>query len=159
MLGLFGKKNKSRLHDSSCRCIRPCELTNTILAHLNAFLDRYYQETGIHIQVEFCDDESMIHAAHSFDLPLDGANGEVKTKLEAWIHQYLAGSEMVALPADIDAYSSDFLIGYESDDSYQALFEQVRDTYLEQGNLIRLAFAVSPWSEEFGCENCVRIFW
>ncbi len=161
MFGLFRKSDKTdrKKHDTSCKCIKPCALTEEIMARLNPFLDQYFQETGTLIRITVSADEAMAQAPHTFDLPLYSEKEQDRRNLHDWIQEYQSADMVDKPPAEIDGLSKEFLTGYESDDSAEALFEAIRDTFDRSTGSVQLAFAVSPWSEEFDCEDCVRIFW
>lgn len=161
MFGLFRKGDKvdRKQHDTSCKCIKPCALTEGIMARVNPFFNRYFQETGTLIRITVSADETMVQAPHSFDLPLYSEKEQDRRNLHPWIQEYQSADMVDKPPAEIDELSKEFLTGYESDDSAEALFEAIRDTFGRSAESVQLAFAVSPWSEEFDCEDCVRIFW
>lgn len=156
MFGLFHKKKKAEDSFQRCKMIKECSLTNMIITHVKPFLDQYNMETGAHITIEFCENELLMYSQHTFDLPLS----ESEFGLHQWIEKYQSSPTVQGLPIELDLHSAEFLSGYESDDSYECLGEEIRDSYAKQSeHVARLAFAVSPWSEMFGCADCVRIFW
>ena len=160
MFGLFHKKSKTedraKESDQRCKMIKECTLTNMIIAHVKPFFDHYNEKTGSHITIEFCENELLMYSQHTFDMPLSGS----ELGLHQWIEEYQSSPTVLELPKELDLHSNEFLSGYESDDSYECLFEQIRDSYAKQSeHVAHLAFAVSPWSEMFGCADCIRIFW
>ena len=156
MFGLFHKKNKEEDRDQRCKIIKACSLTNMIIAHVKPFLDQYNSDTGAHITIEFSENENLMCSQHTFDMPFSTS----ELRLHQWIEDYQSSPTVLDFPIEFDLHSTELLSGYESDDSYECLGEEIRDSYAKRSeHVVRLAFAVSPWSEMFGCADCVRIFW
>ena len=160
MFGLFHKKHdvedSAQVDRHSSKIIKACTLTSIIIIHVNVFLNQYNQETGAHIVIKVCENEYLLQSPNAVEMPLNGSGRD----LHNWIQEYQSSPCATELPHELDQHSKEYLSGYDSDDSYEYLFEQIRDSYAKRSDQVAwLAFAVSPWSDTFDCEDCVRIVW
>lgn len=161
MFGLFNKRNKKiDGAEKSCKLVKSGKLTDEIIEHVKLLCEKYNQENHESILVEFCEDETLLQSQNSFDLPLFIDEKDTQQRLHEWIKEYQSDSYILEFPYEFDQIAKKLLSGYENDDSYECLFEQIQK-YCRENNCrtVKLAFGISPWSELFECEDCVRIFW